>query len=342
MLHWSGLMQTLYRRYPSPKLFSLNPAFPYPVKPLLFQRLVSAAFYDTSVTPHREVRFFGPGDAKEIVYGEVDCFKSPASSDGDDEEEEGEDGEKGEEQEGEEKQRKFDIMKRIFGLAAAEQKERSYQPPHCRAATGEGRWAYVMVKGYAATNEETAPCLVIVWHISAITQASTCLHTIFPDDCAHQQQQQQVPGTETGTSFLPPQQQQQPSPSPLRRLASLQNLVTAAKQSVHIHKAIRCASSSASGSNIPPGTTPQGTIPQTQSQPQTNGHGHGHGHGFNISIPPQANAGAQTLSRTVIKLEKPGNIPLIEGYRVDVRKFRPWLTAVGKGQGKLVLWRERK
>lgn len=48
-----------------------------------------------------------------------------------------------------------------------------------------------------------------------------------------------------------------------------------------------------------------------------------------------------TLHRTVLKLERAGGIPLIEGFRVDVGAFRGWLDACGKGEGKVIMWRER-
>jgi hypothetical protein len=50
---------------------------------------------------------------------------------------------------------------------------------------------------------------------------------------------------------------------------------------------------------------------------------------------------ATTLHRSVLKLEKAGRIPLIEGFRVDVAAFREWLEACGRGRGKVIMWRER-
>ena len=41
-----------------------------------------------------------------------------------------------------------------------------------------------------------------------------------------------------------------------------------------------------------------------------------------------------------MKLEKAGSIPLIEGYRVDLKEFRGWLDAVSKGEGKVIVWTE--
>ncbi|KAH5656801.1 hypothetical protein HBI51_026540 [Parastagonospora nodorum] len=51
--------------------------------------------------------------------------------------------------------------------------------------------------------------------------------------------------------------------------------------------------------------------------------------------------GAVTLKRRVVKMEKPGGVPLVEGYRVDVRRWEGWMEAVGKGKGKVMMWMER-
>jgi hypothetical protein len=51
--------------------------------------------------------------------------------------------------------------------------------------------------------------------------------------------------------------------------------------------------------------------------------------------------GALTLKRRVVKMEKGGRLPLIEGFRVDVRCWREWIEAVGRGRGEVMLWMER-
>jgi hypothetical protein len=52
--------------------------------------------------------------------------------------------------------------------------------------------------------------------------------------------------------------------------------------------------------------------------------------------------GAWTLMRQVVKLEKAGRVPLIEGYRVDVKSWEGFLNAAGVGKGKVIMWRERE
>ncbi|KAF1845349.1 uncharacterized protein K460DRAFT_311648 [Cucurbitaria berberidis CBS 394.84] len=255
LLTWSCTIMSCYKRYPK-LAFPVNPAFPYPITPPIYEQLISISLYDTSVQPHKEIRFLGPGDAAEMIYGEVDTFRS---------------------------ERDLDAFQ-------------AQQKPDCkvqRAATGEGRWAYLLIKGYQATKEETPPHFMIAFHVSAVTDSSDCLHTIFPD--AHS-----APST-----LYPPLLD-----TPLTRFSSLHNLIRDSHGPSSIHKALRSASSSEQA---------QGGIADIAAQ-----------------------EGAQTLRRTVLKLDKAGSVPLIEGYRVDVQAFKGWLDAVGKGAGKLVIWRGKE
>lgn len=100
--------------------------------------------------------------------------------------------------------------------------------------------------------------------------------------------------------------------SKLKRFSSLQNLGTALRHPARfgLHQPLRSASSSA---ELPPGDA------RTEM---------GQGVG-------------KTLHRTVLKLERAGSVPLIEGFRIDVEAFRGWLEACGKGKGKVIMWRER-
>ena len=159
LLNWSYTMQSLYNLCPDPKGFAYNAAFPRPVKPPAYHQLVSVGFYDTSTQPHQEIRFLGPGDAAEIVYGEVDIFRSSAEL---------------------EEQRKHDsqveAMKRALKIGyVGVQKGSHHMPMRHLAATGEGRWAYILVKGYQTMQEETPPHVMIAFHVSATTKVSTCL-----------------------------------------------------------------------------------------------------------------------------------------------------------------------
>lgn len=280
LLHWSLTSQRLYQQLASPYLFSINTAFPYPVGVPVHNKLVSVAFYDTSVTPHKEIRFIGPGDVAEMNYNEVDVFEysqaievDPLTA---------------------KEECKFGAMKRVLGIKAPN-KDVRHMPMHQRAATGEGRWAYILLQGHHTSLDltETAPHVVVAWHISAVTDTSECLHTVLPD--GHNR---------------PLPSAQAPKPG-LKRFASLQNLTAALHQPSHFHHALRSASSSSE-------------LPSVEVE----------------SL--KAQEGAMTLKREVVKMEKPGKIPLIEGFRVDVGKWRGWLDAVGKGAGKVVMWRERK
>jgi hypothetical protein len=99
--------------------------------------------------------------------------------------------------------------------------------------------------------------------------------------------------------------------SKLRRFSSLENFSTAPRNPTrfNLHQMLRAVSSS---SELPP-----------------------------VDIDPEIEKrGGTTLHRTVLKMEKAGSIPLIEGFRVDVTNFRGWLDACGKGRGKVFIWSE--
>ncbi|KAF1836134.1 hypothetical protein BDW02DRAFT_578181 [Decorospora gaudefroyi] len=278
LLTWSHTMQSFYNRLPDPKTFPFHSAFPFIVTPPIYNQLVSVGFYDTSVSPHKEVRFLGPGDAK-LGYGEVDVFRSKEDL--------------AAFQEYQKQTCKYEAIKQKLGFKEQKEKASRYTDQAHRAATGEGRWAYILIKGHDVP-PKTAPHVMLAWHTSAVPNMSTCLHTILPD------------ADKPLPSPPPPSSQ----PSRLKRLASLQDLMGTNHRRKRVHKVLRSASSS--------------QLPQLDVA--------------NI-LPTE---GAQTLRRTVLKFEKAGGVPLVEGYKVDVAKFRPWMDAVGKGQGKLILWREKE
>ncbi|CAO2655843.1 Nn.00g046460.m01.CDS01 [Neocucurbitaria sp. VM-36] len=212
LLTWSYAMQSCYNRCPNPTVFSFNVAFPYAVKPPVYQHLISVSFYDTSILPHKEFRFLGPGDAAEITYGEVDTFRSEKDSEAF--------------QEHLKQDCRVEAMKRALGLETINQKDGRHMSMHQRAATGEGRWGYILIKGHQTGRNETPPHVMIAFHISAITDSSTCLHTIFPDN-------HPVPSA----APLPPRPF-------LRRSFSLQNLINGSRKPLRMHQVLHSASSS--------------------------------------------------------------------------------------------------
>ncbi|KZM23743.1 uncharacterized protein EKO05_0005673 [Ascochyta rabiei] len=279
LLTWSQTMWLLHHRLPDPKLFAIHPAFPYSVSPPLARQLLSVSFYDTSIEPHKEVRFLGPGDVAEMSYHEVDVFNDPESQ----------------QDNQEEAQPSFPInaIKQTLGRAGPEgTRHMRFTTPLQRAKTGSGRWCYILLKGHETHSSETPPHIVLAWHNSAITATSNCLHTIHPANAP--------PATPS------------PPPSKLKRFSSLQNLGPALRKPArfNFHQTLRSASSS---SELPP------VDAVAEVQPQ----------------------GSVTLQRTVLKLERAGGVPLIEGYRVDVAAFSGWLDACGRGKGKVIMWRER-
>ena len=278
LLTWSRAMWAFRHRLPDPKLFLIHPAFPYPVTPPIRKQLLSVSFYDTSVEPHKEIRFLGPGDVAEMIYHEVEVFGVPESNN---------------DSPLPRCSSPIDTIKQTLGLVENEApKHVRYMSMPQRAKTGEGRWCYVLIKGAETQDGGIPPHVILAWHISAVTATSDCLHTIYADDV----KSQPVASTQ----------------SKLKRFSSLQNFGLALRSpaKLNLHQSLRSASSSSE-------------LPSVDADTQID------------------QRGSTTLHRTVLKLEKAGNIPLIEGYRVDVAAFRGWLDACGKGIGKVIMWRER-
>jgi hypothetical protein len=283
LLTWSNTIWTLHNRIPDPKLFSTHPSFPYPITPPIAKKLLSVSFYDTSIEPHRELRFLGPGDVAELSYHEVDVFRSHRRE--------------------EHPQVPLHTAYAAVGVLNAMQasSHSRYTTMAQRARTGEGRWCYVLAKGHAPEDGGTAPHIILAWHISCVTGTSNGFHTIYPDD-----------SVDRGTPTVPAQDTRK-----LRRRSSMQNLGQLEQTQPSLKKTLRTASSTSAlprfGSEAPVELEGEALAKQDEGV---------------------------TLQRTVLKMEKAGRIPLVEGYKVDVDAFRGWMEACGTGDGKVILWRE--
>ena len=278
LLTWSHTMWTLHRRLPDPKFFAVHRVFPYLVTPPIRKELVSVSLYDTSVEPHQEIRFFGPGDVTELSYHEVDVFGDPED--------------RRNSQAPLQPRSPVDAIKQTLGFSDVEALQHTrYMRMSQRAKTGEGRWCYLVIKGHAIKDGGTPPHLILAWHASAVTATSDCLHTIYPDHALLK-----------ATA---------PSGSKLKRFYSLNNFGAALRSPArfNFHQTLKLASSS---SELPPVDTSE--IAQREGT---------------------------TMHRTVLKIEKAGSIPLIEGYRVDVAVFKDWMDACGRGSGKVIMWQEK-
>ncbi|KAF1952428.1 hypothetical protein CC80DRAFT_173440 [Byssothecium circinans] len=170
LLSWHSVTSELYRKHePSDRTMKLHPLFSYPPAKPVNIALASVSFWDTSVEPHQELRYIGPGDVASLVYGEVDTFV-------------------GTEEEGDNKSgtrvSNYERMMQMAGTAeTGETKKRKYgMDTRERNERGEGRWAFIVVKGKKEDgDEEVAPWLMIAWPTSAVTRTTECLHTI----CTH-------------------------------------------------------------------------------------------------------------------------------------------------------------
>ncbi|KAH7068732.1 hypothetical protein FB567DRAFT_609093 [Paraphoma chrysanthemicola] len=207
MIPWSMSMTRLNAQLPDAYHFSINAAFPYRVEPPLAHKLFSAAFYDDKPTPHKEIRFLGPGHKVDMTYYEVDVFSykdKPAFS---------------------VHASKVAALRRALKLDVPETHVDHMSMRH-RGDIGEGRWAYILIKAHAsAYPDEVPPHVMIAWHTTAVTRASKCLHTIYPG------------GSNAPKSAAAPQ------PKGLKRSASLQNLAARSRDAARVRQDLRFASS---------------------------------------------------------------------------------------------------
>ncbi|KAF3006497.1 hypothetical protein E8E13_004566 [Curvularia kusanoi] len=169
LLTWSHTIWSLHQRIPDPTLFSNHPAFPYPITPPVAQALVSVSFYDTSVSPHKELHFLGPSDAAELSYHEIDTFSAPKTT------------QPLSHRSSSSPPNPLKHSPRPSTTPQSPTHTRYTSMSH-RATTGEGRWCYILAKAHAPRDGSTAPHVLLAWHTSCVTGTSTCLHTISPEE----------------------------------------------------------------------------------------------------------------------------------------------------------------
>ncbi|KAF2874425.1 hypothetical protein BDV95DRAFT_604606 [Massariosphaeria phaeospora] len=328
LLTWHSTMRSLYAQSCSPQLLSVHPMFPYPPTKPTNVPLVSISFWDTSTEPHKELRFIGPGDVQEILYAEVDTFAASPTPTPEPAADEFEtaviDG-----------TRFYRKVSRARSAAAL--KPLRHKDMRDRALVGEGRWCFVVIRGKQKTARETAPYVLLAFPSTAVTHSSECLHTIYPGEAA---------------APAPPLA---PPPQPrLNRISSMPVLHRALRNTSRMHQLLRSASSTRlRGLDVDPNANAQaipeeegqGKASETQSQSQQ---GDQTEQKQTDEKQPKQNYKAKeptqdptwTLRRTVLKFQKAGRIPLVEGFRTDMSAWTGWLDAVGKGEGKIMMFCE--
>jgi hypothetical protein len=305
LLTWHSTMRNLYAKINDPCLMALHPMFPYrPTKPVHVP-LVSASFWNTGMEPHKELWFIGPGDVETLSYNEVDTFSERREIPAD-------------------KKKRTNRFKQI--MSNAEARRMKMRDP---AQSGDGRWCFIVIRGHRGQGnqdhkgvgrftsktkfqdeevEEVAPYIVIAFPKSAVTQSTECLHMLYPDS-----------GEPAKESEAPPAPEPQMQPRIGRSIST-----------PILNKAFRKPSISnfpfqfrRSNANLTDDAQAQQTFPPLPFQQATEKKG----------VP-------WTLRRTILWFEKGGNLPLVEGYRTDATLWKPFLDAVSKGEGKIMLFCE--
>lgn len=295
LLTWSITMNQLQGYLPNPYLMSINPAFPLTFTPPAHENLLAVGFYDTSITPAKELRYIGPGETGQISWNEVDVFTYA-------------DNNAGEEKLG------LSRLNQSSGLSVPLPNLAplpSYKHKVYGEGAGEGRWAYILLKGHAPMpsgptarlQAKPPPHIIIGWPANAITERQSCDWTVYPD--------QELKFPPMGPPLAPGPKTRSKTLAPINVLSHLDPMLC--------KKGIRAASTASHPcANLSPSDGTTG-VDDTRSK-----------------------NGGLTLIKEVIKMEKGGHIPLIEGYRVDAGAWKEWMAAVGKGSGQIVLWKEKE
>lgn len=306
-------MRSLHHKLDNPYLLQVHPMFPYPPTKPTHIPLISASFWDTTTQPNQELRFIGPGDVEVLCYNEVDTFGTMS-----------------------EKTDDISMRRSVSGLKAKLKGEAcKTKETGDKAFTGEGRWCFIVIRGHPSKDQqvtkhpasiileedegekekegqrekEVSPYVVLAFPSTAVSRSSECLHIIYPPKSGVLSTPRQSPQPTATMAGARTQ---------LRRISSMPVLSRAAhRPSTH---------------RFP---SPQIDTPSSQLTPPLS---------TSTEEPFQSysdwskNQGEPwTLRRTILLFEKAGNAPLIEGYRTDLQVWWPFLDAVARGQGKIML-----
>lgn len=200
-----------------------------------------------------------------------------------------------------------DAIKQSLGLRPTTTPNHTRHPPMSHLArTGEGKWCYILIKAHSPPAEEDEA----VRTPPHVLLAWHCTAVTAVSDCLHTVFPDNTPSPFSSTA---PAQQHTGN---LRRFSSLQSLNSIPCRSSRsgFQQSLRAASSSSD-------------LPVV-------------GAGGEMDILQEVTAA--TLHRCVVKMGRAGGVPLVEGWRVDIRAFAGWMEACGRGEGKVIMWRERE
>lgn len=175
-----------------------------------------------------------------------------------------------------------------------------------RNDSGEGRWCFIVVRGTTppdAENETRVPHAVVAWPESAVTRVTNCLHNVvLPEEDKGVFETNSMNAATMSSSPAPM------PPVPASPFTGQMPITT------------------------PPPLFPEfanieGLYEELRSATTTS---------F-PALPTDSLKNSVTIKRFTLDFEKAGKLPLVEAYRTDAKTWIPFLDAVGKGQGKVVL-----
>ncbi|KAF2642673.1 hypothetical protein P280DRAFT_271543 [Massarina eburnea CBS 473.64] len=340
LLTWHAMTRALYDKYhPSVRLMNTHPLFPYPPERPVNISLVSISFYDTSVWPHRELQYFGPGDVESIVYAEVDTFAGPDEVDM----------EEAAKIKSPKRNSNFERMKKMNGEYSTKETFRRMDM-RGKDEKGEGRWAFVIIKGKLEKGDEgVAPWLTVAWPTMAVTRKSNCLHTLFPD---HDKD-----NVSASTTYVPGVNPTQPAFSASTSTLPLPRRSTSASSSrSYIQPRFHLPSATSSPSPTPSSRHRRKRTVTMPSMVTAACPGIGFSPGISamttfsypssasLAVSPAADGpgislrnDAWTVKRTIMEFGNDLGMPCVEAYRTDPAAWKGVLDVVGRGCGKVVM-----
>lgn len=366
LLTWHATMRNLHANLSNPALMPIHPVSLYPPTKPLHISLASASFWDTGVEPHKELWFVGPRDVEVLSYNEVDTFS------------ERKDMESNKLKQASRLNNLLKMKIKDRGRKRKPDTTFNGDGRWCfiviRSHDNEGSTPTIAEEAdsrhdsneEAEEQEHEAPYVILAFPKSAVTRTTECLHTLYPDCTETSAAENQ----REATMYMRPR---------LNRVASMPALYRAlatpciSKTSVH-HRGTSAQTDYPLVASIS-SQCPEYRIwncCKCKSENHLHYRNNQHALGLlschclhklckscqstgllrhfpSISEPPSflpiteldgTRGQPWTLRRTILWFDKAGQIPLIEGYRTDLAAWIPFLEAVGRGEGKIILFCE--
>ncbi|KAF2116224.1 hypothetical protein BDV96DRAFT_45709 [Lophiotrema nucula] len=253
---------------------------------------------------NKDVYCIGPGEYDAMIYCEVDVVSERRAPQ-------------------EKKPNQKSKMSKVF------QKLRGGQEEEFDTVERNERWAFIVVKGKKEKGDYgAAPYLTLAFRKDDVAKSSDCLFTVYPDE---------VPLPESTRNSFEPDSELEPEPEPLTPAFE--------PQPIHRYASMPAMRRAFSSSNLGHGPSTHTLRPlRTVSSLDYISPLAIPANSSVLSLPPptyppvEIREDGWTVRRTTFWLKK--TLVCVEGFRVDLTAFREWIEAVGRGEGKMMVYCE--